>query len=288
MVTPKEIGARFRQAREKIGISVEEASNRSRIHPNIITDIEKGVLDRLNKLYMRSFMKKYASFLGFDAKTEIEQFDLLFSENTKQEFTIGGEKEEKKRTYPAPPKLPSVSKDQLMRLLVAVAAIALLVLMFVLVGMLRTKISLMKQKRAQLLPKKTESTEQVSRMVEQTVADPEKTQKMTGNERNANNFASRQRSSSEEGSVRLTLRSRGDAWIRVSHGGDVLFDGTLHDGDSKSWSAEGTINVWTGKAERLDFIVNDHKISKVAKGVVKNIKVSSEGIMVGDDWATRF
>ena len=49
-----------------------------------------------------------------------------------------------------------------------------------------------------------------------------------------------------------------------------------------------TIIVWTGKADMLDFIVNNRQVGKVAAGVVRNIQVSSEGVRIGDTWVKRF
>ena len=88
-------------------------------------------------------------------------------------------------------------------------------------------------------------------------------------------------------SVVLTLKARDEVWIQLKAGDKKIFDGFLKNGDSKTWEADGPITVWTGKADKLDFIVNRRNVGVVAAGVVKNIKVSSEGVQVGDTWSAR-
>ena len=291
MVTSKEIGKKFREKRKTLGVSVEDASSQSRIHPNVIADIENGVFDRLDKLYVRSFLKKYATYLGIDEKGVMEDYEKISSSLPDKEFTFNVEKEEKKQQelkLPPLPKLPPVSREQVQKILVIASAVVLVILMFILIGTMKSKITLARQKRAEALPKKVAVQQKPRKEVVIAPKAEEAEEAPVQQKKSVSNFVGRIMAPAKEGMVSLTLRSRGDAWIRVSHEGDILFDGTLHDGDSKTWQAAGTIKVWTGKAERLDFIVNDHKVSRVAKGVVKDIKVSSEGVQVGDDWAARF
>jgi cytoskeletal protein RodZ len=287
MVTSKEIGNKFKEKRKALGVSVEDASTQSRIHSNVIADIENGVFDRLDKLYIKSFLKKYAAFLGIDEKSVIEQYNKISCALPEKEFTFVIEKEEK-RTPVTLPTLPPISKEQLQKILIAASSVVLVMLMFVLIGTMKSKISLARQRRAETLPKKVAVQPKPRKEVAPAPKIEEAKKTSALQEKPASNFAGGMKAPAKEGAITFTLRSRGDAWVRVSHDGDVLYDGTLHDGDSKTWKAEGTIRVWTGKAERLDFIVNDHKVSKVAIGVVKDIKVSSDGVKIGDDWAARF
>ena len=64
----------------------------------------------------------------------------------------------------------------------------------------------------------------------------------------------------------------------------MLFSGNLDKGDSRTWKSDGTLTVWSGRADKLDFTLNGRSIGVVAAGVVRNIEVSSEGVKIGDVW----
>ncbi len=64
--------------------------------------------------------------------------------------------------------------------------------------------------------------------------------------------------------------------------------GTLHAGKAKKLeSAAGTLTVWTGKGEFLEFNVNGKDLGRAADGVIRNIVVTKEGIKIGDKWVKR-
>jgi len=78
MATAKDLGKIFKNAREGKGISVSQANQESRIHPNVIQDIENGNIERLGKIYIKSFIKKYSDFLGLDTADMMAQYEAVF------------------------------------------------------------------------------------------------------------------------------------------------------------------------------------------------------------------
>ena len=86
----------------------------------------------------------------------------------------------------------------------------------------------------------------------------------------------------------LTLRANDKAWVQLTEKEKTLFSGILESGKAKTWKSDGVVTVWTGKAEKLEFIVNGRDLGKIADGVVKNIKISSEGVRIGNKWVNRF
>ena len=177
MITAKDIGKLFQEARKLKGLSVHEAYQRSRIHPKVIEDIEAGVFDRLNKLYLKSFLKKYASFLGLNPEDMVKKFETISKKIPETEFDLSGlDKREKSEKKPEPtepifakpqtsilkkPKLPklkkphikipefkvpklsirkiSLTKETMQTIIVVVLSIVLVVLVFVLMGMLKDR-----------------------------------------------------------------------------------------------------------------------------------------------------
>src|ERR671917_1564913 len=64
-----QLGERFRQAREALGISITEASTATRILPRYLQAIEAGDLGSLpGDVYARGFIRNYAQLLGLPAE----------------------------------------------------------------------------------------------------------------------------------------------------------------------------------------------------------------------------
>ena len=69
----KEIGEKLKNARESIGVSIEEASEDLKISPSQITDIENGNVESFQDVFnLKYFIRDYAKYLGLD-KEEIAQ-----------------------------------------------------------------------------------------------------------------------------------------------------------------------------------------------------------------------
>ncbi len=286
MTTPKEIGKVFREARAKRGMSLEDVSDNTRIHMKVLTDIENGVLDRLGKLYMKGFLKKYSSFLGLDESDILRKFDSVTGGMPVRDFSMtpeGAEEKEPAFTF-------TFSREKAQKALVVAAACVALFLLFAVAGMIKSKMVRAGQRRREAAAARARETKTpaVARVETRAPVQPrvEETPSPRKGFMGLANFAATPPRERDE--VVLTLKARGEVWIKVTREGDTLFAGIMEKGNSETWKAKGVLNVWTGKAEMLDFRVNTYEIGKIASGVVKNIQVSGEGIRIGDNWVTRF
>jgi len=325
-----DIGKIFRKKREERGVSIEEAYRKSRIHFNVITDIEDGVFDKLDKLYVKSFLKKYSEFLGLDTGSILKEYESVSSRIPRREFTLDvveerQKKDQRPKTKDQRPKtkdqrpkkdqrlktkdqrpkedkraekgeqqkwdirgnvLPLLTEKRLGTGLKTVFAILIIVLSFVLIGRVKDKLSLARKggntavlKSARVTRDAAEKTS--ARSVRKTASSRKEVIAASAGKPAASGDVT-------SAPVVLTVKARGEVWMQVKDGTNVIFDGFLNEGDSKTWRSTGTLTVWTGKTEMLDFIVNTRKVGEVARGVVRNIMVSAGGIKVGDDWVTRF
>jgi len=317
-MTSKELGNVFRNAREEQGISLKEANWRSRIHPNVIDDIENGVFDRLGKVYVKSFMKKYADFLGIDADDVIRKYE---------ELTVSGEvaprQEELEQPILEKAVIDTSSHDEVIpeqknvedlvvreekMIMARNAAIALagILLLFFVIGRVRSCSRARSARQARkkeavvfAISKKDEVKEVVPQPAPEKViivekpAVQEKPEKVIEEVKEKpaekEEAVSPQPVASEEDASPLdvTLKARGDVWIQVFENGKTIYVGTLHNGDSKTLTVEEALTVWTGKGEYLDFVVDGQDLGKAADGVIRNINVSKKGIRIGEEWIKR-
>ena len=72
----KEIGERLRDARESMGISVEEAAEDLKIRPAQLENIEDGNKEAFKDVfYLKFFIRDYAKYLGLDYEELTEEFN---------------------------------------------------------------------------------------------------------------------------------------------------------------------------------------------------------------------
>ena len=72
----KEIGEKLREARESMGITIEEAATDLKLRPSQIENIEEGNKDNFKDVfYLKMFIKNYSKYLGLDYDKMVEEFN---------------------------------------------------------------------------------------------------------------------------------------------------------------------------------------------------------------------
>ena len=299
MMKSREFGDIFKKTRETRGITPEEAHRFSRIHPNVIRDIENGVLDRLGPIYTRSFVKKYAGFLELDMEDMLAKYDSIVSpvpDKTSQESlerpVIAKLVEERtlfektsKETFEKR-RVPDVLRSHVMIICIALAAAVLFGFVFI-------------ESMWFGAPRKTTSIKEMVRPEKATkvkkkkaiVKPPKEPFKIDEPEKAAppvveKGFAKTETRRSATPLV-LTLKASDKVWIQVFEGDKTVFVGTLESGGSKTIRSDKDLTVWTGKGEYLEFVINGSNLGKVVDGVKKDISVSGQGIKIGGKWVKR-
>ncbi|MDP8299857.1 MAG: DUF4115 domain-containing protein [Candidatus Tantalella remota] len=266
MATSREIGKIFKDARQEKGLGAEEAAHSSHIHINVVRDIEKGVFDRLGKPYLKGFLRKYSIFLGIDTEDILRKYEEISSDIPGREFTLQVESTE---TEEKDELLGDAAQKKMQLILVAALSVVFLVLVFVLIGMVRSRLG--------------SRDERAGAPVKVSAVKPAVVIKKSVPKRKP--AAAAPEKSDKKVTVVLTLTAQDEVWVQIADGEErILSDIVMKKGEKKTWRSAGPLTVWTGKAGELEFTVNTRKLGVVAAGVVKNIKVSDKGVQVGDEW----
>lgn len=97
----KEIGEKLKEARESMGITIEEASEDLKLRPSQIEKIEEGNREDFKDVfYLKMFIKNYSKYLGLDYDKMVEEFnEYLFDFTSKIsiEDIKKAEKEQRKK-----------------------------------------------------------------------------------------------------------------------------------------------------------------------------------------------
>ena len=75
--------------------------------------------------------------------------------------------------------------------------------------------------------------------------------------------------------ISLELYAKADVWMEIIRDGKRIFRGTLNKGQTKKLEAEKDFSLWLGKTEAVELTVNGKRFPLVAKGVQKNILITS-------------
>ena len=81
----KEIGEKLRDAREEIGISIDEAAEDLKLRPSQIENIEDGNTEAFQDVfYLKYFIRDYAKYLGLNKEELVDDFnEYLFDYTSK-------------------------------------------------------------------------------------------------------------------------------------------------------------------------------------------------------------
>lgn len=81
----KEIGATLKEAREEMGVSLEEVAGDLKLRVSQLEDIESGNLDAFKDVfYLKYFIRDYAKYLGLNYEDMIDEFnEYLFDYTSK-------------------------------------------------------------------------------------------------------------------------------------------------------------------------------------------------------------
>lgn len=97
----KEIGEKLKEARESMGITIEEAATDLKLRPSQLENIEEGNKEAFKDIfYLKMFIKNYSKYLGLDYDEMVEEFnEYLFDFTSKISIDDikKAEKEQKKK-----------------------------------------------------------------------------------------------------------------------------------------------------------------------------------------------
>lgn len=127
----KDIGEKLKEARENIGVSIDEVAEDLKLSPIQIENIENGNIEAFQDVFnLKYFIRDYAKYLGLDKNEIIDEFnEYLFDYTSK--LSIEDIKKESKRNKEDEQKIKSPytieRKNERIRHIICYVAILLLI-----------------------------------------------------------------------------------------------------------------------------------------------------------------
>lgn len=271
-----DLGQQLREARQSRGLSIDEVAGGTRIRPAYIRALEEERFGDLPApVYVRGFLRNYATFLGLDAEELIGEL----------EHSNNGAFRPPRRSGPQPIAAP-IWRGPSPRAIIGAALLVLLVAFIAFVFRQYSEFTASRSTSVFASPSATPATLPATAVPIPTVTaiptlppSPTAVQAATASPVPAAGVASTTSSAVAARSpvpsptpkasptpvapLVLSLHLLSASWVRVTVDGQVKFEGTLQPGTTRSWDGAKFITVRYGNAGGVDATFNGK-----AQGVV--------------------
>jgi cytoskeletal protein RodZ len=239
-----DVGERLKRARVEQGLYVPELVYRTHIRAGLIEDIERGDFSNCGgDVYARGHVRALAAALGLDPLPLLK--------------AMGGEEIAAHADAVAAPEAPTSSiweldkravplSEHRTRWLLSVVAI---VIVGVLVWQARARNS------AVVLDNAVDSVSQSASASPSASATPSATPTTSASPVVSTPVAA--------GTIAIRLDCSATSWVRISNASGTLYEGTMHNGDSRTVTSPSDVNVRVGNAAGIALTVNDAQMASL-------------------------
>lgn len=247
----RELCNKLKKKRRELGYSIKYVVEKTKLHPLMIKDLEEGNLTNENPIYIRGFLKIYATFLKVDIGSSLEEIGApksMVREKKPKVRKIDGSIILKRIGSIARQISPEVRK----KIIIILAGIILLWGFFVLSSFVVRSIS-------KIFTAGPKSTQEVQKKEEEIATDI-----------------------SEVEGVEATLTAKKNCFLKVIVDGKLLFKGVLRKGVRETWKADKEIELKIRDGSAITLEVNGRPIPTLTslRKPIKSLKITPSGIVV--------
>ncbi|MCM8790844.1 MAG: helix-turn-helix domain-containing protein [Candidatus Omnitrophica bacterium] len=253
------IGEALRAAREKKSLSIDQVQRHTRINSTVIKALEEGRCDEmLNPTYVKSFLKKYAEYLGLDSRHLIDQYSALCPLCGLTAKTEGR------------PSIPLAAENR--RFLLSPAVIS--TVKFIAIGIAAISVVIfLGVKMKSFLGGKALS----SRAAMESKAAPVKGKSL---KKTSEKAIAQKISIPRNVPLKLLLKVNQRVFVKLKTDRNLLFERVLDKGTAEEFTAENVINIYVAKGEAIELVLNGKSLGSPGTGLMKNIEITRSGVKV--------
>lgn len=258
VVNMSALGDILREARERKNLTFYQAEKQTRINSTVLKALEEGKCDNvLNATYVKSFLKKYAEFLGLDPSQIVNDYKRLHPET--ETVTVD-------RAH-----LPEIQSRGASQVIVAIKVIIIFaVSMAVIVFVARQTVEHFKKQAAQ----KTVAVSKTRKQPTSSKSLKMPPQRVVGTKKGAETLIPK------DVPLKLLLKVNQPVMIKMRADGNLLFERVLSKGTAEMFLAENTINIYVAKGEAVEFILNGKSLGSPGRGLLKNVEITRSGVKI--------
>lgn len=265
-VSASEIGEILKSARENKSLTIDQVSKQTRIHSSVLTALEEGRCDdMLTHTYVKSFLSKYASFLGLDSKELVRQYTGIRPEVKKEHLEDG---------VKVTGSMQKTDYSALLSLLkvISVSVVAVVISIFLIkfaTGVAKKMWMAKGKASAKIAATKNSSKKKLATSATKTRSNVEQAKPKE-----------QQVSAPKNKPFVLVIKVKSPTMVEVIKDGVLLYKRVLSRGTVETINAREKIALYIAKAEAVELILDGKSQGSPGRGVAKNIVVTSSGIKI--------
>ena len=270
------IGNQLKKARQKKQVTLKDVYAYTKIQPDMLSALEDDNFQKIpNPVYVKSFLKEYARYLGLDAGQILNEYAQLYE---KKFFEEDRHVEERPKTSMR--KIINTQHIKSIRLVFAgIILIVLLLYSFKLLGRVGQGVLEWNRSRIERIALKKGMTQ------EKPKEKPKQKPQETPQEKPAQPLAAEKAAVKQEGvsipeneKLYLVLKATQDVWIELKRDGAIIFKSVLKKDIPREWQADDDFELWTGNASVMDITLNGVDLGSPGRGVKRGIVINRQGI----------
>ncbi|MBU0693088.1 MAG: DUF4115 domain-containing protein [Candidatus Omnitrophica bacterium] len=257
----EEFGLKLKEKRKELGLQLEEVVEKTKLHPSVIKDIEGGNLSKMSPIYLKGFIKIYASFLGMETDEVLGKIS--------SPKTFGRDKnspEVKEETEKKPARKQISLKAKKIIIFSLLAAVFLYSLVVVVRFIAKTA--------SRMVRSSVKSDEKINSQLPPVNPVRENHRLKSADLSNEVNI------NSEE--IITSLTAKKDCFLRIRVDGKLLFEGILKKGMKETWKADKEMELKISDASAVYLEVNGKPLPHLTsmRKPIKSLKITHSGISV--------
>lgn len=275
------IGSQLKKAREKRKLTIQQAYQHTRIHPNILSAMEQDNFAQIsNPIYLKSFLKEYSLYLGLDPRAMLDEYSKIKPKEPKYKAQPFLESEKD-----TAPKVDTRKFSKALKRAGFIVLIFFLLFVFIkATGLLKARFLNWRRLRAEqseaARPKAGIELKKAPIAAEEKAGDarPKSRAAVTAQQHAS---AEKPRDSipiPEHEKLNLVIKTTADVWIELKRDGGVVFKNVLKKDSAESWQADKDFELWTGNAAAMTIILNGRNLGSPGVGVRRGIIIDRQGI----------
>lgn len=264
-IEPMTIGSQLKKAREKKEVSIGDAYQQTRILPEVLSALEENNFAKIsNPVYLKSFLRKYSSYLGLDPENILKEYNNLDAKEALNapESTAADQGSSARKID-----MQKITKS-LKVIFKPVLIILLLVLFIKTAGWVKQKFSSWHSARAKevkhVMPVKPVQQKKIEPVPESLKKPVPKALKNV--------------LVPQDKKLILSIKTTDDVWIELKRDGKIIFKNELKKGSEEDWQADENFELWTGNAAAMNITLNGHDLGSPGAGVKRGIIINRKGI----------
>lgn len=262
------IGEKLKKTRENKSLTVEQVRKQTRIHTEVLLALESGRCDEiLNSTYVKSFLKKYASFLGLDAGQIMKEYIL-----TRQDRFGDSRAESRQRVDHGidTGKQARLESDIISRFIIITG------ILFFAVAVIFFVVFLGKM----IVPALSRSAPAHTVISQAKRPIPKRASASTQKKSIPAATAVSKAAATRKNPLYLVLKVKKPVLIKVKKDGVYLFERVMPKDSLESFRANEKIELYVAKAESIELTLNGKSLGSPGRGLIKNLEITNKGIRI--------